>query len=111
MTRNVNLYLQDIWESILAIEEYAQGLSKEAFGENRQSQDAIIRRFEVLGEAVKNISEDYKNKHPEIPWKEMAGMRDILIHEYFGVNIDRVWETIKKDLPPLKKNLSNLINK
>jgi uncharacterized protein with HEPN domain len=109
MTRDNLLYLQDIWESIKAIEEYSRGLSIETFSANRQTQDAIIRRFEIIGEAVKKLDEDIKKQASNVPWKEMAGMRDVLIHEYFGVNIDRVWETIKKDLPSLKKNIKELI--
>lgn len=71
--------------------------------------DAIIRRLEIIGEAVKNIPDDFKDKHPDVPWKEIAGMRDILIHEYFGVNLERVWKTAKEDLPEFKKTVSEIL--
>ena len=67
--------------------------------------DATIRRLEIIGEAVKNIPNSFRNKYPEVPWRNIAGFRDILIHAYFGINLDRVWNIIKKDLPDLKKNI------
>jgi uncharacterized protein with HEPN domain len=105
MKRNIKLYLQDIWESILAIEEYTQNLSEDEFYSNRQVQDAVVRRLEIIGETVKNIDDDFRNKYPQIPWKKIAGMRDIITHEYFGVKLDRVWDVVKKDLPDLKKKI------
>jgi uncharacterized protein with HEPN domain len=101
LKRTQNLYLQDVRESIIAIEEYTQDLTKENFFSNRQVQDAVARRLEIIGEAVKSISDDFKNKHPQIPWKKIAGMRDIIAHEYFGVKLDRVWTVVKEDLPAL----------
>jgi len=109
MKRNVKLYLQDIWESILAIEEYTQNLSEDRFYSNRQVQDAIIRRLEIIGEAVKNIDDDIRDKYPQIPWKKIAGMRDIIAHEYFGVKLDRVWDIVRKDLPNLKEKIGTVI--
>ncbi|HBY57290.1 MAG TPA: hypothetical protein DEG96_05455 [Candidatus Atribacteria bacterium] len=109
MKRNVKLYLQDIWESILAIEEYTQNLSEDRFYSNRQVQDAIIRRLKIIGEAVKNIDDDIRDKYPQIPWKKIAGMRDIIAHEYFGVKLDRVWDIVRKDLPNLKEKIGTVI--
>lgn len=110
MAREVNLYLQDIWESLLAIENYLKGLSISDFQENQQVQDAVVRRLEIMGEAAKNVDEDFRNLHSDIPWKKIAGLRDVLIHEYFGVNIDRVWEVVRKDFPPLRGNLQKIID-
>ena len=109
MKRDMRVYLQDIWESILAVEEYTQGLTKEEFLNNRQVQDAVIRRLEIIGEAVKYISGDFKSKYPEIAWAKIAGLRDVLIHQYFGVNLKRIWEVVKTDLPLLKKDLIVII--
>lgn len=112
MERDINLFIQDILESIGLIEDYTKGINKEEFlnkDNNLQMKDAIFRRLEIIGEAVKNIPEDFKNKHSDIPWKEIAGMRNILIHEYFGVMLERVWKTASKDLPELKKNILKIL--
>ncbi len=103
MNRDVRVYIEDVLESISAIEEYTQTITEEEFYVNRQVQDAVLRRFEIIGEAVKNIDKNFKGKYPNIPWKSIAGMRDVLIHEYFGVNLKRVWNVIKTDIPILKQ--------
>jgi uncharacterized protein with HEPN domain len=108
MRRDVRLYIQDMMESIEAIEEYIQTLTEEGFYRNRQAQDAVLRRLEIIGESVKNIDEDFRNRYPEIPWKKIAGMRDVLIHEYFGVNLKRIWRVIKIDLVDLKLKISKI---
>ena len=111
MKRNMKLYLQDIWESILAIEEYTRKLVESEFYSNRQIQDAVVRRLEIIGEAVKNIDDDIRTKYPQIPWKKIAGMRDIIAHEYFGIKIDRMWDVVRKDLPNLKDKIKMIIEK
>jgi len=107
--KNPKIFLEDILESIIRIEKYVKGKTKKEFLDNYEKQDAIIKRLEIIGEAVKNISPGIKKKHPEIPWKDMAGMRDILVHEYFGVIMDRVWDTAKNDIPKLKKQIKELL--
>ena len=102
MKRDSRLYFQDIVESISAIEEYTGTLTEEGFYKNKQARDAVIRRLEIIGEAAKNVPEDIRARYPAIPWKDIAGMRDVLIHEYFGVNLKRVWDVIKTHLPELK---------
>lgn len=110
MSRENGVFLEDIMESIQAIEKYTNDISEGQFHDNKQAQDAVVRRFEIIGDAVKNLDEDYKNKHPHIPWRKIAGMRDILIHEYFGVNISRVWEAARKDVPVLKVEINKLLS-
>lgn len=107
--KNPKIFLEDILESIGRIEQYAKGKTKDEFLDDYEKQDAIMKRLEVIGEAVKNIPTGVKKKYPGIPWRDMAGMRDILIHEYFGVLMERVWDTAKNDIPKLKKQISELL--
>jgi len=105
MKKDPMTYIDHILECIDLIEKYTKDCTKQSFMNNVQLQDSIIRRIEIIGEAVKNIPNEIKNKYLEIPWREIAGMRDILTHEYFGIDLELTWETVKKDIPRLKKNL------
>jgi len=103
MKRDVRVYIEDILEAIAKIEEYMGGFKgDDGFYKNSQAQDAILRRLEIIGEAVKNIPEDFREQYPDAPWKQIAGMRDILIHEYFGVNLKRVLKVVKEDILDFK---------
>ena len=102
-------FLSDIKEAILRINGYAEGLSYEKFLEDIKTQDAIVRNLEIIGEAAKNISEQLKKKYPHIPWKDLAGTRDKLIHHYFGVNFDIVWNIAKEELPEIVLQLEEIL--
>ena len=108
--RDIRLYLDDILEAIGKIEKYTEGLDFESFREDDKTGDAVIRNFSVIGEAVKNIPASVRKKHPDIPWKIIAGMRDKLVHGYFGIRYDVVWETIELRLPTLRLAIKNILD-
>ena len=108
MKRSLKLFIYDIAESIKDIESFTRGISEESFSNDRLRQDAVIRRLEVMGEAVKNIPDSFREKHPEVQWKKIAGLRDRIIHAYFEVDLDITWGIIKGDLPELKKKINKI---
>ena len=99
------VYIKHILDSINAITDFSKGIGKEELISNRMKQSAIVREIEIIGEAVKNVSEDTKNRYRGIKWKEIAGTRDKMIHHYFGVDLDIILAIIKKDVPELKKGM------
>jgi uncharacterized protein with HEPN domain len=110
MSRDPGLYIADIIDAITAIAKYIQGYSYEQFKVDRKTIDAVVRNLEVIGEAVKKLPDDLKNKEPEIEWRKIAGLRDILIHEYFGVDTEIIWDVIKNKLESLKRVVDSLAN-
>ncbi|MDP1689107.1 MAG: DUF86 domain-containing protein [bacterium] len=109
MEKDPKIYLEHILDSINAIQSYTLERTRETFLNSLMEQDAVIRRFEIIGEAAKNTPESFKNAHKDIPWSEMAGMRNALIHEYFIIDIIAVWDTTQEDLPKLKKQIEEVI--
>lgn len=109
MKRDPKIYIQDILEAITRIEQYTKELTYDEFTKDNKTIDATIRNFAVIGEAAKNIPATLKKKHNEIPWRRMAGMRDKIIHQYFGVDPKILWNTAKTDLPTIKPLLKKLI--
>lgn len=106
--KDPTVFISHILDCIEKVEEYLKGRSKEDFLNCSQLQDAVVRRVEIIGEAAKNIPDKIQEEYPSIKWKEAQGMRNILIHEYFGVDLDLTWQVAKKDLPMLKEQMVSL---
>jgi len=106
--RDYKLYFKDILEAMESIEQFVGDMSFEDFKEDDKTASAVIRKFEIIGEATKQIPDEVKQKYSEVPWKEMAGMRDRLIHLYFGVDYNLVWTTIKNRIPVVKSLIKNI---
>lgn len=105
MKKDPKILITHILKSVESVEKYSKGLNKEYFMDNEEKQDAIIRKLEVIGEAVTNLEAKFKEEYPNIPWQDISDMRNRLIHEYFAVDLELVWEVLQKDIPTLKENL------
>ena len=103
------IYLLHIQDAVHRILSYTTE-GEHAFMSDSKTQDAVIRNIEIIGEATKKLSDEFKNKHVDVPWKQMAGIRNILIHHYFGVKLELVWQVVVRDLPALMYKLSTIIN-
>jgi len=103
-------YLKDILEAATRAVDYCSELQYDAFLKDTKTQDAVVRNLEIVGEAVKNLSQETRNREPSIPWKNISGMRDRLIHDYFGVNWDVVWSVVKEDLRDIMRRIENMLS-
>ena len=106
--RNPKLYIDDIKDSVKKIEIYTQEISKKVFESDEKTIDAVVRNLEIIGEAVSQLPKSFKEKHKDIPWRKIIGMRNKVIHEYFGIDWDILWDTIQDDIPELKKQIRKI---
>jgi len=108
MTRDLRLYLQDIVDSIEKIQRYTENMTFAEFELNNMAIDAVIRNFEIIGEAAGHLPDELYDKNPEIPWHKMKAMRNIMAHEYFRVDLEIIWNTARESLPPLAEKIMYL---
>lgn len=108
--RNIHIYLYDILESAELIESYMRLISENDFYNLPEKQDAILHRLQIIGEAAKHIPDSYREKWNQVSWKDIAGMRDIIVHEYFGITLTMIWKTSVEDIPALKKQIQSILS-
>ncbi len=109
MSRSVQVLLNEILEAIELIGLYTRGLDYFAFASHIEKQDAVVRRLEIIGKAVKGVPEDLRSAYPSVPWRDIAGARDVLIHEYFRVDLEMTWAMVQTDLPKLETQLRAIL--
>lgn len=111
MKKDHLVFLHHMLDCIKSIESDVKNITKEQFLKKRTATNSVLWNMEVLGEAAKNIPTDFRKEHPEIPWQTISGMRDKLIHEYFGIDLGNVWKVVKEDVPNLKKQIMEILEK
>jgi uncharacterized protein with HEPN domain len=109
MSRDYKVYLEDILEAIQKIQIYTATFSRQIFFDDKKTIDAVARNLEIIGEAIKKLPEDLRSRYPEVDWKKIAGLRDILVHEYFGIDVEIIWDIIQNKLPLLAKQIKSIL--
>lgn len=106
--RPVELLLNDMLDSIDRIEQYTEGMSSESFANDQKTIDAVARNFQIIGEAASRLPDDFKEEHSGLEWHKIVGLRHRIVHEYFGIDIEIIWQILRKDLPALRTNLPRI---
>lgn len=107
--RDIGVYLEDILESINRIEKNTVNLNLDDFSKNVEKQDAVVHRLEIIGESAKNITKEFRDKYPTVPWREIARTRDKITHHYFEIEVAQIWAILQKDLGPLKEQIKAML--
>lgn len=108
MARDYRVYIDDVLSSISKIKGYTKGFSKKRFLSDEKTVDAVIRNLEIIGEAIKKIPDHIRSQHPEVEWRKISGLRDILVHEYFGIDTEIIWDIVRNKIPELEKQVLRL---
>jgi uncharacterized protein with HEPN domain len=106
--RSLELLIEDVWESIEKIERYTEGMTRENFQNDEKTTDAVVRNLEIIGEAAGRLPKDFTDRHSEIEWVKIIGLRNRIVHEYFGVDLQIIWQILKKDLPAFENSLIHI---
>jgi len=109
MSRSSKILLRDILRAAELLDQYTSGFTLEEFTENTEKQDAVARRLEIIGEAVKGLPQDLRHRYPDVPWRDIAGARDVLVHEYFRIDLDLAWDMVKRDIPELAEQIRRIL--
>jgi uncharacterized protein with HEPN domain len=109
MKKDDTVYLQHILDAILRIETYTHGVSKEEYLQDSLLQDGVVRQLEIIGEASTNLSQEFQDKYSEIPWGQIIGLRNRIVHAYFDINLDVTWDIVHGDIPELKKQIESIL--
>ncbi len=109
MPRDYKVFLQDVLEAIDNVAEFVGPLTRDQFQADKKTLHAVVRNLEVIGEAIKQVPPEIRDRHPQVPWQRIAGLRDILIHHYFGIDIDIVWDIVENKLPELKSQIQAVL--
>ena len=109
MLRNSWIYFEDIIEASRRIQIFTKNYTLRQFSSDDKTFDAVVRNLEIIGEAVKNVPSSFRSKHPEVEWKKIAGLRDILVHEYFGVDVEIIWDIVQHKIPVLEKQVRAIL--
>jgi uncharacterized protein with HEPN domain len=110
MPRDYKVFLDDILEATRKILEYTSTSSEEQFYADRKTVEAVVWNLQIIGEAAKNIPEEIRSRYPDIPWRDMAGLRDIIVHQYFGIKLDVIWKVIQRDVPRVEKGIRGILD-
>jgi uncharacterized protein with HEPN domain len=110
MQRDYKAYLEDILEAAGAAREFVTGMGKDELGRDRRTRDAVVRNLEIIGEAAKKLPAQTRRDYPEVEWKKLAGLRDILVHDYFGIDMDIVWDIVQNKLPVLVEQVQRILD-
>ena len=109
MCRDYNVYLEDILSAIAKVASFTAGMSREQFGEDAKTFDAVVRNLEIIGEAAKRLPEEIRSRSPQIEWRKVAGLRDILIHKYSAIDVDIIWDVVQNKLPTLRQQVREIL--